>query len=397
MDNWVGRVAWEARAMTRKEVIVKAIAGRLTWIQAADILGITARQMHRLKTAYLKWGYRGLCDGRHGTPRRKRVSAATIAEVCRLKAERYPDFSVQHFWERATEHHGLRLSYTWTRLLLQAAGLAEKAPSRGRYRRKRERRPMVGMLLHLDASTHRWLPEVPMQDLVVMLDDADGRILYARFVAEEGTASTFAAVHHVLTRYGRFAELYTDRGSHFCHTPSAGHGPAELQQGQVSRALHALGIRQIFACSPEARGRSERAFGTLQGRLPQELRVAGITTYSAANTYLETVFLPDFNRRFAVRPAQPESAFVRVAGVDLTLLLSVQHERVVRNDSTVTFNRLVLQLPRTRERPHYVRCPIVVHEFPDGTLGLSYQGRLLGRYTGQGDLLSPTTTKGKAA
>lgn len=383
--------------MTRKDVIVKAIAGRITWIQAAEILGLSARQMHRLKTAYLKWGYRGLCDGRGGRPRRKRIPAAVIAEVCRLKAEVYPDFSIQHFWERATEQHGLTLSYTWTRLLLQAAGLVAKAPGRGRYRRKRERRPLVGMLLHLDASTHRWLPDLPRQDLVVMLDDADGRILYARFVPQEGTASTFAALHHVLTRSGRFAELYTDRGSHFCRTPTAGEAPAELQQGQVTRALHTLGIRQIFARSPEARGRSERAFGTLQGRLPPELRVAGITTYAAANTYLETVFVADFNRRFTVRPAEPESAFVRVAGVDLALLLSVQHERVVRNDSTITFNRLVLQLPRSGPRPHYVRCPVLVHEFPDGRLGISYQGRLLARYTRAGTLLTATSAKGKAA
>jgi hypothetical protein len=396
MDDVGRRVAWEARAMTRKDVIVKAIAGRITWIQAAEILGLSARQMHRLKTAYLKWGYRGLCDGRGAWPRRKRVPAAVIAEVCRLKAEVYPDFSVQHFWERATEQHGLQLSYTWTRLLLQAAGLVAKAPGRGRYRRKRERRPLVGMLLHLDASTHRWLPELPMQDLVVMLDDADGRILYARFVPEEGTASTFAALHAVLSRYGRFGELYTDRGSHFCLTPVVGGAPAEVQQGQVSRALHTLGIRQIFARSPEARGRSERAFGTIQGRLPQELRVAGVTSYPAANTYLETVFVPDFNRRFTVRPAETESAFVRVAGVDLALVLSVQHERVVRNDSTITFNRLVLQLPHSRHRPHYVRCPVRVHEFPDGRLGVSYEGRLLARYTASGDLLAPTT-KGRAA
>lgn len=391
------RVAWAARAMTRKDVIVKAIAGRLTWIQAADILGLSARQMHRLKTAYLKWGYRGLCDGRRGTPRRKRVAAAVIAEVCRLKADVYPDFSVQHFWERATEQHGLTLSYTWTRLLLQAAGLVEKAPGRGRYRRKRERRPLVGMLVHFDASTHRWLPDLPMHDLVVMLDDADGRILYARFVPEEGTASTFAALQHVLSRWGRFAELYTDRASHFCRTGAAGQAPDEVQQGQVSRALHALGIRQIFARSPEARGRSERAFGTIQGRLPQELRLAGITDYAAANAYLETHFVPDFNRRFTVRPAEPESAFVRVAGVDLTLLLSVQHERVVRNDSTVTFNRLVLQLPRTRERAHYVRCPVLVHEFADESIGVSYQGRLLARYDRTGVLLEAATVKGQAA
>ena len=397
MQSAERRVAREAKAMTRAQVMLKAIDGELSWVQAADILGVSPRQMFRLRRRVEQDGFGSLRDGRGGRLRRKRIPLETIRTLCRLRREQYADFSIRHFYERATEAHGLRLSYTWTRLVLQNAGLAEKAPGRGQYRRKRERRPMVGMMLHLDASTHRWLPNLPLQDLVVMLDDADGRILYARFVPQEGTASTFAALDHVLRQHGRFGELYTDRGSHFCHTRTVGQAPDEVQHGQVTRALKVLGIRQILANSPEARGRSERAFGTIQGRLPQELRAAGITSYAAANRYLEDVFVPDFNGRFTVVPAQRQSAFVRVVGVDLTLLLSAQHERVVRNDSTVTFNRLVLQLPPTRQRPHYVRCPVLVHEFPDGTLGISYQGRLLARYSGQGDLLEAQPTRGTAA
>jgi transposase len=391
------RLALEIRAMTRKQIIVKAIAGELTWIQAADILGMSARHMRRLKRQFERQGYDGIRDHRGKTPRRKRIGMRTLERLYRLRRERYPDFSIQHFWEQATEKHGLRLSYTWTRLVLQAAGLAEKAPARGKYRRKRERRPMVGMLVHLDGSTHAWLPEQPMWDLIVSLDDADGRILYGRFWPQEGTRSTFAALHHVLTRYGRFAELYTDRGSHFCRTPTTGGPPDDTHDTQVARALRVLGIRHIRARSPEARGRSERAFGTIQGRLPQELRAAGITDYAAANAYLETVFIPDFNRRFTVRPAQPASAFLPLVGVELRLLLSAQHERTVRNDSTVTFERLVLQLPPTRDRLHYVRCPVLIHEFPDTTLGVSYQGRLLARYSRQGTLLEAPAAKGTAA
>ena len=383
--------------MTRKEVIVKAIDGQLTWIQAADILGVSARHLRRLKRAWERRGYNGLQDQRGRRTRRTRIPVKVIARLCRLRRERYADFSIQHFWERATEQHGFQLSYTWTRLVLQAAGLAPRAPARGQYRRKRERRPHRGLLVHLDASTHAWLPAQPMADLVIALDDADGRILYGRFVPQEGTASTFAALDHVLTRSGRFAELYTDRGSHFCHTTTAGAAPDAVQDGQVSRALRALGIRHILARSPEARGRSERAFGTIQGRLPQELRAAAITDYAAANIYLETVFIPDFNRRFTVRPTQPESAFVPLVGVDLRLLLSAHHERTVRNDSTVSFERLALQLPPTRDRRHYVRCPVLVHEFPDDTLGISYQGRLLARYTRQGTLIEAPAARGRAA
>lgn len=397
MRSMAAAVAQEAKAMTRREVIVKAIEGKLSWVQAADILGITARHLRRLKRRWEAHGYDGIWDQRGKAPRRRRIPLATIQALCELKRRRYPEFSIQHFWEKATEVHGFTLSYTWTRLVLQAAGLAPKAPGRGQYRRRRERRPMVGMLLHLDGSTHTWIPGRPKQDLIVLLDDADGRILYAQFWPEEGTASTFAALHHVLTREGRFAELYTDCGSHFGRTSEAGAGPDPDQYGQVSRALAVLGIRQIFARSPQARGRSERAFATLQGRLPQELRAAGIRDYAAANRYLTDIFLADFNHRFTVPPAQPERAFVRLTGLDLRLLLSSQHSRRVSNDSTVLFQGRTLQLPRTRTRLHYVRCQVLVHEFSDQTLGISFQGNLLATYTPDGELLTPIAAKGKAA
>lgn len=373
--------------MTRKEVIVRAIAKELTWIQAADICGITARQMRRLKRRYERYGYDGLVDGRSGKTRRTRIAVATIERLCQLRREHYAEFSVQHFWEKATEEHHLEISYTWAKLALQAAGLAEKSPGRGKYRRRRERRPLRGMMLHLDGSTHEWLADQPMQDLIVVQDDADSHILYAQFVPQEGTLSTFAALKHVLRTAGRFCELYTDRGSHFCYTPVAGEAATTAHQGQVSRALKALGIRQILAYSPQARGRSERTFQTIQGRLPQELRAAGITTYAAANTYLAQTFLPDFNRRFTVTPAQEGTAFVPMIGIDLDLLLSVQHERTVTNDSIVSFEGRGLQLPRDDQRAHYVRCPVLVHEFAEGELGVSYQGRLLARYDRAGQLL----------
>jgi len=298
---------------------------------------------------------------------------------------------VRHFYEQVTEKHGLKVSYNWLRRMLQEAGVVEKEPARGKYRRRRERRPLVGMLMHLDASSHEWIAGLPMQDLVIALDDADGRILYGRFFAQEGTASTFAALEGVLRRYGRFCELYTDRGSHFCRTEQVGQDPAAEQNGQVSQALRALGIRQILARSAPARGRSERAFGTLQGRLPQELRLNRIADYDAANRYLEQVFIPDFNRRFTVKPAQKESAFTKLAGVELELVLSARYERVVRNDNTVVFQNLILQLPPSKHRIHFVRCPVIVHQFCDGNLGVSYQGRLLARYDGGGQLLLPAT------
>jgi transposase len=386
MDKHIERlVAREAQAMTRQQIILRAVNGELTWTQAASILRITPRHLRRLHIEYEVEGLGALVDHRKGRTMRTRIPAETIREVCRLKRDEYPDFSMKHFHEQLTEKHDIDISYTWTRVVLQDAGIVEKAPGRGKYRRHRERRPMRGMLLHIDASTHTWIPGLPQWDLNVVLDDADGQILYARFFEEEGLVSTFDALKHVLQRWGRFCELYHDQGSHFGVRKKQAEGLDEERTGQVTRALKVLGIRQIFARSPQARGRSERAFGTIQGRLPQELRKAGIETYEQANVYLQDRFISDFNRRFTVAPAQPESAFTPLTGVDLELLLSAQHERIVRNDNTVSFRRTILQIPQDAHRLHFVRCPVVVHEFCDGSLGVSYQGRPLGHYTGDGE------------
>ncbi len=387
MSQIEAKILREVKVMTRKEIIMKAINKKLTWIQAADILGITARHMRRLKQRYEQFGFGGLRDYRGGKQRRKRIPLKVIEEVCRLKKEVYPDFSVRHFYEQIEEKHKLEISYNWTRVVLEEAGIVEKAESRGKHRRRRERRPMRGMLLHIDGSTHEWISGVPKQDLIVTLDDADGKILYASFFPQEGTYSTFMALNHVLTRWGRFCEIYHDCGSHFGKTSLAGKGPDEEQNGQVSRALGVLGIKQIFARSPQARGRSERAFGTIQGRLPQELRLAGIRDYDSANAYLQKTFVPKFNRKFTVKPAQDESAFVPLVGIDLKLLLSIQSRRIVGNDNTVTYKNLILQIPQTEQRPHYVRCPVTVHEFLNNSLGISYQGKLLGEYNLQGQLI----------
>lgn len=382
--------------MTRQAVIQMAIEGKINWLQAADICGVTVRQMRRLRERFDRLGLNGVRDGRTGRVVPCRIPPETVEELCRLKRTLYPDFTVRHFHQFATERHGLKLSETWARLILQKHGLVPRAQARGKHRRKRERRPMRGMLLHLDASTHTWIPGLPMRDLVVMLDDADGRILYAHFVAQEGTWSTLQAFHHVLRLFGRFCEFYTDRGSHFCRTTKAEDGPDDVQLGQVSRVLKVLGTRHILARSPEARGRSERAFETIQGRLPQELRLAGIREYGPdADRYLEQQFVPDFNRRFTVEPREPESAFTPLVGVDLELLLSIQHDRVVQKDNTVVFGRLYLQLPKSATRPHYVRCPVLVHELLNGRLAVTYQGHVIARFTREGALIG--SHKRKAA
>jgi hypothetical protein len=383
------RVGQQVRDMTKKEIILKAIEGKLTWVQAAMVLRMTDRHLRRLRARYEKYGFDGLQDHRGKTPRRTRIPLTVVRELLRLKRDVYPDLNMTHFHEKVTEKHGVELSYTWTRHLLEAAGLVEKAPGRGQYRRARERRPMRGMLVHMDGSTHAWLPDLPMRDLIVTLDDATSEILDMRMVEQEGTASTFAALEAVLSRFGRFCDLYTDRGSHFRPTQTSS---AAESDGQVSRALRVLGIGQIFARSPQARGRSERMFQTLQGRLPQELRLAGVRRYD--DPRLATVLQAmtrEINNRFAVAPAQPESAFVPLVKTPLRLLLCPQHDRIVNHDHTVHFDRLVLQLPPGKTRVSYARCPVLVHEFSDGTLGVSHHGSLLASFDRKGGLLSQQT------
>lgn len=380
METIDRRVAREAAVLTRRIIIEKAGHGRITWAQAASVLGITARQLRRVRQRYRREGAGGLADRRGGRPRKKRIAEGTAERMCELKRDKYAEFSTKHFYDIAVDKHELKASYGWLLRALQHGGVVEKTPRRGKYRRRRPRQPLVGMRMHTDGSTHPWLgPDRPVWDLVIMLDDADGRLLAARFVPEESVMSTLQLIEEVLERHGRFGELYHDRGSMYCRTSSAQAGPDAEQSGQIPRVLKTLGIGQIWAYSPQARGRCERAFRTIQGRLPQELELAGITDYEQANAYLQDVFIADFNRRFTVTPTEPESAFVPLPlpKRDLQLVLSAQHSRCVNNDYTVHFERRILQLPKPKDRKPLCKRQVTVHRFPNGTLGVSYQGKLL--------------------
>jgi hypothetical protein len=253
------------------------------------------------------------------------------------------------------------------------------------------------MLLHQDGSRHCWLPGPDRQhDLIVTMDDASSEIYSAFFVAEEGTMSSLEGIHDVIARFGLFGSLYADRASHYWITTQAGTIDKD-HPTQVRRALRQLGIELIAAYSPEARGRSERMFGTLQGRLPQELRLAGITDIEAANRFLAEGFIPEHNRRFRDAPAEIGSAFVPWAGGSLADILCVQEERTVGNDNTVRYRNRVLQIPADRHRHHYVKCKVRVHEYPDGTLAVFHGPRCLAHYDPDGTLINQEVTISSAA
>src|SRR3954469_4520470 len=335
-------------------------------LEAAELLGVGERTFRRWCQRYEDDGEVGLLDRRLGKASGRRVPVDRADEVEALYRTRYAGFTAKHFHEHLVKDHRFNWSYTWTKTFLQSKGLLEKARRRGAHRRKRPRRPLPGMLLHQDGSRHQWLAGQPMLDLIVTLDDATSAIYSAFLVEEEGTASSFRALEEVFGRHGLPLSLYTDRGSHYFHTATAGGAVDRAALTQVGRALAYLGVEHIAAYSPQARGRSERVFHTLQDRLTKELALAGIATVDAANFFLRDVYLPAHNARFAIKPEQHGSAFVAIAGIDLGEILCLQEERQVGNDNCVSFNRLKLQIPESPLRPHFVKARVKVRQYHDG-------------------------------
>ena len=330
----------EVRVARIVEAIGRYGSGRLSCLEAAEVLGMSERHFRRLRDRYEAEGAEGLIDRRRGRASGRRAPVDQIEWLLEQYRTRYWDFTTKHFHEHLVCDHGFAYGYTWTKLQLQRAGLVKPAKRRGVHRRRRPRRPLPGMLVFQETIEAK----------------------------------------------GLFCSFYTDRGSHYFVTPKAGGKVDKERPTQVGRALSQLGIEHIPSYSPQARGRVERLFGTLQNRLPQELRLAGISDIEAANRYIREVFLPAFNAQFAVPAAEPGSAFVAYLGPELTDILSIQEARQVQNDNTVRYHGLLLQIPEQSHRRHFVKASVRVHEYPDGTLAVFHGPRCLGRYDQQGNL-----------
>jgi hypothetical protein len=380
------------RAMKVHEVILRALSGQLTWLQAADILGRSPRSIRRLRLRYERYGYDGVLDRRRQTPSPKRAPVAEVERLLRLYRVRYQGFNVRHFVRGARRDHGLRFCYAFVKTALQGAGLVDKSRPRGRHRRRREPRPCFGELLHLDGSRHPWMALVPEQvfTLIAVVDDATKQRLYAQLTAGgESTATVMLALRAVLTTWGVPMALYPDRAHWAAHTPIAGGAADRTKLTQVGRALAQLGIEHILGYSPQARGRSERMNGTLQGRLVNELRVAGITTVAAANRYLRERFLPDFNAEFSHAPTEPTPAFVPLGGADLEQILCHQDERVVARDNTVVLDGIVMQLAQQPGRRSCAELRVLVRRHLDGRHSVWHGARRLGFFDARGRVVTP--------
>jgi transposase len=370
--------------MKLQDVLLKAMARKIRWWDAAEIIGVTDRTMRRWRERLEAEGYSGLVDRRKGKLSDKRVPLARVEEVLRLYREVYFDLNIRHFHEKLSEEHGIELSYTWVQKALQGAGLVARGKRRTKHRRRRERRPMAGMLLHIDGSKHRWFGDERWYDLIVILDDATSEIYYAQLVEEESTRTVMAGLREVIETKGLFCALYSDRGSHFFVTPKAGEKVDKHRLTQVGRAMKELGVQMIPAYSPQARGRSERSFGTWQGRLPQELRLEGITTVEEANAFLRQSYIAEFNTKFAVAAAQKGTAFRRTSRSDLNWIFTVQTERVVDKDNTVAIVDRRWQLEKSRFRSTLAGCTVTIHQHLDETVSIRYGPHVVGRYRADG-------------
>ena len=366
--------------MKLQDVILKAMAKKLTWIEAAEIAGMSVRNMQRMRARYQERGYTGLFDRRRGKNSYHRVPMELAERVLGLYRDKYADCNVRHFHEKLTEQEGVALSYSWVKQALQGAGLVAKRRKRGPHRRRRPRRPIPGMLLHIDGSKHRWFQDDRYYDLIVILDDATSEIYYAQLVEEESTRTVMQGVREVIERKGLFCSLYSDRAGHFFYTPKAGEAVDKSRFTQFGRALKEVGIQMIAAYSPQARGRSERSFGTWQGRLPQELRLASAKTLEQANRFLREHYIAEFNQKFAARPAEKGTAFRRCGRSDLDWIFSIQTERVVNKDNTVAIKERWWQIDKCRWRHTLAGQTVTIHEHLDGTISIRYGPHIVGRY-----------------
>ena len=373
--------------MTIREVVLRAMSGEISWIQAAEIIGCAPRTVRRWRWRYEHIGYDGLLDRRRGRPSPRRAPFADVQRVLQLYRAHYVGFNGRHFHQIARRDHGVTLSYTYVKTALQRAGLLPTHRARGRHRRRRDPRPCFGELVHLDGSRHRWLSLVPerLQTLIVAVDDATKRLLYAQLVeGGESLGAIMTALRTILERDGIPGALYTDRAGWAVYTPTSGTAPDRTKVTQVGRALARLGIEHIVSFSPQARGRSERMNRTLQGRLVNELRAAHIRTVEAANRYLQQRFVPTFNATFGRSPSDSTPAFVPVGRIDLEQILCHEEPRTVGRDNTVVLDRVVLQIDKQRGRRTCAGLPVLVRRHLDGRHSVWWGPRCLGLYTTTG-------------
>lgn len=381
----LSEAAWR-RAMKVQEVILRALSGELQWFQAAEILGVSPRTMRRYRMGLEKYGYSGLVDRRRSSPSARSVPVAEVTRILELYRKSYGGWNVRHYYQTIRRDHGVTVSYTFVKQALQGAGLVPKLKARGRHRRRRERKACFGEMLHIDGSRHAWLSRLPeeRQTLLTIVDDATSLVLYSQLWPEESSLAVLMGLREVVGTYGIPIALYSDRASWAFETAKAGQPVSKTHLTQVGEVLKRLGVEHIPSYSPQARGRSERMNGTLQGRLVNELTRCKARTLEQANAYIREQYLPSHNQTFAVAAREPESAFVAAEAAELDELFCREQVRQVGKDNVVTFGKLALQLPKQPGRRTCAGLSVIVKLWLDGRLSIHRGTQLLGRFAADG-------------
>jgi transposase len=364
---------------------------RLTQEEAALILGVSDRSFRRYIDRFEENGLEGLADKRLTQVSHRRAPVDEVFALVDLYNSRHQGWNASHFHDWYSKQGGTR-SYTWVKNQLQQAKALPKSKRKGVHRKQREASALPGMMIHQDGSTHEWVHDQKW-DLVSTMDDATNEHYSMFFCPEEGTGSSFHGVRDVIEKCGLFCSFYSDRGSHYWHTPEAGGKVDKNNPTQFGRAMAHLGIPMIAAYSPEARGRSERAFSTHQERLPKELSLMGITTMDEANRYLRETYLPAFNRKFSHKAREEGTAFMPYIGPPLDEILCERFERTVQGDNCVKFENLALQIPGDEYRCNYIKAKVWVHCHLDGTLAIFHGPRKLADYDSKGKQIKTETKK----
>lgn len=387
------------RAMKIQEVVLRATRGEITWITAARIIGVSARSMRRMRARYERFGCDGLLDKRRGQPSPRRVPLGEVEKILALYRDKYDGFNARHFRKKLVEEHGMGWSYTLVKTLLQDAGLIRKRKKRGRHHKRREPKACFGEMLHIDGSKHAWLALAPEQIhvLIVVMDDATSRLLYAQLWPQETTEAIMSALRAVIAQLGVPLSLYNDRAGWAFYTPTAGEKVSKTMFTEVGRALDELGVEHIPAYSPQARGRSERVNRTLQDRLVNELKAAGIRDVVAANAFIRDRYIPAHNNEFARAPREASSAFISAKRVDLDDIFCIKAQRTVGSDNVVRYENRLLQINKQKDRATYAGLHVEVRAHLDGTLTIVRGVRHIGRYTADGVPINQQKKAMKAA
>ena len=366
--------------ITKYQVIKDSLDRKISNNQAATLLGLSTRQIIRLKSKVRGADLRGIVHGNRGKPPKTAIGKETKETILNLYLNTYNGFNVSHFGEFLKEAHGIDVSRETLRNLLLNSGLRCKAKSQPKHRSRRTRMPKSGLLIQMDSSEHQWLGGDSIW-LIATIDDATGEVPYALFVDSDSTENNMRVIKRLIEKKGIPVALYTDGASHFItqrHYSYRVNLKCDYSPTQIQSALNELGVGLIIAGSPQAKGRVERLFGTFQDRLLKELKLYKISSIEKANRYLHNKFLPRFNKKFSHSPKDPETAW-RVLPKELNLesVFSIKEQRTVMADNTISYKNRVFQILPDKYRISFAKAKVVVEKRLDGSIHIKYKDQYL--------------------